>query len=267
MRSASNRLLIAFGDISDEQTVWLLNPLVVRTGTVTEYSLSNLPKWRLKELQALVTAELRRRFDHHQPPKYGGLNKGFTEPELERFLSHVDNPTAKAVFELMAGLGLRVSEACSLQWRDVDLNERRLWVRSLKNSRPTMFYLHDHVYLALLNKSKESEYVFPARRSCRYNHISPNWIRNEFRRAVRAAGLDFCYAESTEHCRAVRHLHRLTTHSLRHYFCRKCAIALHGDFRLLQQLSRHRDPKNVQRYCWVSQEEVDQAISSVFSTK
>lgn len=233
--------------------------------------LGELPKWRLEELLAAVKAELRVRYTRHQPPKYGAINKGFTEAELERFWPCVTNRKAKLVFQLMACLGLRVSEACRLRKEDIDLSGRRVWVRSAKGSRPTMFFLHDAIYYPLREFLREersdSPFLFPKTQAGnRHVYLSPNWVRAEFRKAVGAAGLDFCYAESTErHARPCRHLHRLTTHSLRHYFCRKCAIALNGDFRLLQQLSRHRDPKNVQRYCWVSQEETDQALEKVFS--
>jgi len=54
--------------------------------------------------------------------------KALTEDELQRFLAKVDQ-AYRPLFELLAHTGLRISEALALEWRDIDLGQRRLRVR------------------------------------------------------------------------------------------------------------------------------------------
>ena len=51
--------------------------------------------------------------------------------------------------------------------------------------------------------------------------LEQDYVRNRFRHYVRLAGLDEVYdtSDETNPNRSVRHLHRLTTHSLRHFAC------------------------------------------------
>lgn len=232
----------------------------------TTMELDHFRKHQLKALQHQVCEELRRRYARNRPPLYGQLNKGFTPEELKIFLAHVNKQVPRRVFELMAGLGLSISEACKLRVSDLDLGNSRLWVRSAKGRHPTMFYLpsrikellHDQLAAVPLGQ----EYIFP--RCVTSNprpYASPDAMRSEFRRAIVASGLDFTYANSTEsyHGRKLRQLHRLTTHSLRHYFITR----VHNkskDLILTQRLARHKNVRNTQRYIFTDQEELDRLL-------
>lgn len=133
-----------------------------------------------------------------------------------------------------------------------------------------MFYLHDAVYTALeaqrTTNGFGTVFLFPAS-FCLNNsqHLSPNWVRKEFRRSIVAAGLDFWYAESTESDpqRTPRKLHKFSTHSLRRTFINQVR-AKTGDLLLTQRLARHKDIRNTMIYLETRQEEIDTALVRVF---
>ncbi len=63
-----------------------------------------LSKWRVEELQKLVSQHYTTKWKHRKFRKYGSLNKGFTQGELERFLEVVKEPRFKLLFEYQAYL-------------------------------------------------------------------------------------------------------------------------------------------------------------------
>ena len=65
-------------------------------------------------------------------PKYGSLNKGFTEQELVRFFNVIDNEKFRLLFSYQSQLGLRIGEA-------VRINSDTLPPVSLLNSYPQAF--------------------------------------------------------------------------------------------------------------------------------
>ncbi|MEM0149279.1 MAG: hypothetical protein QXW10_00060 [Candidatus Micrarchaeaceae archaeon] len=71
-----------------------------------------LPQAKLEELRAIILRSLKRRFKSPREPKYGSLNKGFTEQELTVFLRRVKSGKFRLLFEYQAFLGLRIGEVC-----------------------------------------------------------------------------------------------------------------------------------------------------------
>lgn len=230
-----------------------------------------LKKHELESLQFEIRVELKKRYRHSGAPKYGNLDKSFSDEEIKALFSHIRHHTAYTVLTLMTGLGLRICEACSLKTHDIDLSQRRLWVsRTEKGSTPTLFFLHDRVFNVLRahmeNGYAGTEWLFPAVKSSnKYPHISPNWVRKEFREARAAAGLNFSYGWSDEHYpgHKSRPLYRLVSHSCRHYFGHKVFEST-KDILITQKLMRHVNIRNTQRYMHKRQEELDNAMAVVF---
>jgi integrase len=83
-------------------------------------SLEDLSQDRLKKLVTAVSETRKNKYERRRGKKYGGLNKGFTDEELERFFKFCSNPKAFLAFFLMANLGLRVGEVVKIKLSDLD---------------------------------------------------------------------------------------------------------------------------------------------------
>jgi len=233
-------------------------------------NLVNLKKWELEALIKKASAEKKRRYKNHQPPKYGDLNRTFTDAtELLVFLNHVQNERVRLVFLLQAFLGLRISEACKIRISDLDLEQRRVWVRSAKGSTPSSMFLVNEVHQPLVDyckaKKKELEqqdYLFPSHAEqyntkSRFPHISPNFCRKYFSKTRKLLGLNMTYGQSDEaEGRKAHKLHKLTTHSFRRWFIQN-VHAKTGDLMLTQKLARHRMIEHTVVYLHANQEKLD----------
>ncbi len=60
------------------------------------------------------------RFKRRKEPRYGSINKGFTEPELQRFFRSIASEKFALLFKYQANLGLRVGEVCQLHISNID---------------------------------------------------------------------------------------------------------------------------------------------------
>jgi integrase len=240
---------------------------------LTPEILAELSCHELQDLVSAASLERKKRF-RRRDRKYGNINKGFTQEELERFFLHCENPKAKLVFKIMSCVGLRIAEAASLQLSDINWKSRRLSVQTLKARTGDSLYLHDEILTLLeewvrvnYGKIVESDgYLFysdsPVQKR---KYVSPDWLRNEFRRTIALASLDEWYSKSEEskHNRPSRKLHRLTTHSLRHYFITRVYNET-KDIVVAQKLARHTDSKATHTYIFTAQTSLDESMKKVF---
>ncbi len=230
-----------------------------------------------RQLWTLIKAlshERKVRYVRHRQRKYGNLNKGFSHLELRAFFSTPLHPKARLAFLTMLCLGLRVGEVVKIKRSNLDLDARRLYVHTEKAGTHDSLYLHDAILEPLLDWLEEhetsitehKEYIFFSdyQKEQRF-HISPNWLRKEFRTATIAAGIDRSYAVSEERAgREQRNLHRLTTHSLRHTFA-TTFYRKTKDLLLTSRALRHTDMKSTTTYVHADQTELDAALSTIFS--
>lgn len=234
--------------------------------------LSGLKYRDLRRLRKAVRAEWKRRYPEREPPKYGLLNKGFTSSEVQKLLPFVTSQTARDLFEICDGLGLRIGESCALHTDDLNLESRRLWIRSKKGSAPASMYLHGRTYdvLADIIQTGRAGKTYLFERKGRQNthaHISPNWAAKELREARAKAGLGMIYDMSKPcgpHMRP-RPLYRLSTHSFRHRFIKRIHDT-HHDLVITQKLARHRDIRSTLHYTHKSQDELDNALQQATPT-
>lgn len=92
-----------------------------------------LPKHRIRELKSLLLKHFEKTYNtKSKPPRYGTLNKGFTDEELERFLACVSNPKFHLLFEYQVRLGLRIGEAVRIRASDINKSTRELTIFTLK---------------------------------------------------------------------------------------------------------------------------------------
>ena len=83
----------------------------------------------------------------------------------------------------------------------------------------------------------------------------------------KSSGLDSIYDYSEEDGKRNRALHRLTTHSLRHYAITHFAKATNGNIVQTCRFARHAKPETTMRYISRDNEELYKSIDFAFSNR
>ena len=90
---------------------------------------------QLKELKGAVNRVFSKKYRGNGPPKYGSINKGFTELELQRFLRSIKSEKFALLFKFQAYMGLRIGEVCKLHLSNIDFDKRELIIKSEKSGK------------------------------------------------------------------------------------------------------------------------------------
>ena len=101
------------------------------------------------------------------------------------------------------------------------------------------------------------------------SHVEQHYMRKVFREIIKESGLDTIYGESDEslYRRKERTLHKLTTHSLRHYAITKFAKSTNGNVVLASRFARHANPSTTTRYIAKDSEQLYKEIDFTSSDK
>ncbi len=222
--------------------------------------LEGMGKGQIEELRSSIKDYYLGRFTRPKTAKYGSLNKGFTEHQLQAFLISIPNPKHALLFKVQAELGLRIGEAVKINIKDIDFESRELTIRTEKARQLDSLIIPVPLFRELLAFIKANSgqieqnqgYVFfrEAKFSTRKEPwLELNYIRHMFRECVEQAGLDEAYDMSEERGgRTPRKLHLLTTHSLGHYAITRFARSTNGNVVLTSRFARHRDMSTTSRY-------------------
>jgi integrase len=240
----------------------------------TREFLNSLAKHELIELIGLLSKERKRRYKRRKDRKYGNICKGFNQDELELFFRTCRDAKAKLAFRMQAYLGLRIGEVVRVKMEDIDFPRRRLSVQTEKAKTGDVLYLHDevlpHIQAWIEQHIQEitacgGYLFFPVHKTNKHPHASPHWLRGVFRETAILCGLNEFYGKSdeTQYDRSERRLHRLTTHSLRHFYVTKVYRAT-KDIVVAQKLARHTDLKSTQVYVHASQNDLEEGLSKTF---
>ena len=258
-----------------------------KSNAVTEYErlinslysvLPRLTHHQMKEVKRIVHKQFIKKFARNQPPKYGSLNKGFTEQEVQSFFRMIDNPKLRLLFYYQAQLGLRIGEAVKVNIKDIDFNSRELKIRTEKAHTLNTLIVPMPLFKLTLEYIRQYEqyiqkdgYLF-FKEEGKYSHrdepyLSTDYVRNSFRYYVQKAGLDEVYdsSDETNYSRTPRRLHRLTTHSLRHYAITSFAKQTNGNVVLTSKFARHRSTGVTQTYISTTKQELYREIDNTFS--
>jgi len=244
----------------------------------TEQLSSRVSKHQLEKIRALIAQAHARRFRKRREPRYGTINKGFTELELERFLRNVKNDKFRLLFKYQAYLGLRVGEVSKLHISNIDFDKRELTIKSEKSAKldsliiPLDLFKETIHYIAKNEASIKASngYVFFKENDNNHNevpHIDLNYVRKVFRESVARANIDqiYAYSEETTIGHKERPLHRLTTHSLRHYAITHFSKSTNGNVVLSSRFARHANPSTTMRYIAKDNEQLYSEIDNAFS--
>ena len=250
--------------------------MIDTTGKPVE--LQDLSQDRLKLLLTSVSETRKRKYKRRNEKKYGSLNKGFTEEELNKLFKFCYNPKAYLCFFLMANLGLRVGEVVRIKLSDISFSKNKIRIETEKSNTIDFLHLHDKVRIPLRSWVRKfqkeieenEEFIFFSRLPNR-KHISKHWLPREFRKVCKIAKLDDVYGiaddinNPTRKNRPERKLYRLTTHSLRHYFITKVYSSCKDPLKT-QKLARHGEFKSTQTYIHLNQDDLDKTITNVFGS-
>lgn len=233
---------------------------------------------QLQQLQSVLHKTQTKRFaGKRKTPKYGLLSKAFSDMQLERFLHIIDSDKFRLLFSYQATLGLRIGEAVRVNINAIDLETRELTLKTEKAQVMDSLLIPIPLFketIAFISKhkaeiEKAQGYLFYAdklRTKRPEPYLEQDYVRNRFRYYVRLAGLDEVYdtSDETSPTRSVRHLHRLTTHSLRHYAITSFAKQANGNLVLASRFARHSDPSTPMTYITTRKEELYKEIDNAF---
>ena len=237
----------------------------------------NVSWHQLQQLQSVLHKTQTKRFaGKRKTPKYGSLSKAFSDIQLERFLHVIDSDKFRLLFSYQAQLGLRIGEAVRVNINSIDLETRELTLKTEKAQVMDSLLIPMQLFkdtIAFISKyraeiEKAQGYLFYAdklRTKRPEPFLEQNYVRNRFRHYIVLAGLDEVYDTSDEtQERSVRHLHRLTTHSLRHYAITRFAKQTNGNLVLTSRFARHSDPSTTMTYISTKKEELYKEIDNAF---
>ena len=241
----------------------------------------NVSWHQLQQLQSVLHQTQTKRFaGKRRTPKYGSLSKAFTDSQITQFFRVIDDDKFRLIFQYQAQLGLRIGEAVRVNVKDINFETREITLKTEKAKvidtllipnqlfKDTLAFIAKHeadieralgyIFFRSPEKSRRNEYF-----------VEPNYVRNMFRYYVVKSGLDQTYDTSEESVvgRRSRSLHRLTTHSLRHYAITRFSKQTNGNLVLTSRFARHADPSTTMVYVSTKKEELYKEIDNAFSVE
>lgn len=197
---------------------------------------------------------------------------------MQAFLRVIENPKLRLLFRYQAELGLRIGEAVKVNVKDINTETRELIIRTEKAQTLDCLIIPLPLFRDTLEfikaNSKQIEqyegYLFfrEAKFSTRKGDcwLEPNYVRNKFREYSEQAGLAndvYAVSEERQQGRPVRRLHRLTSHSLRHFAITRFARSSNGNLILTSKFARHSSFSSTSTYVNVDRKEVYSIIDNI----
>ena len=239
--------------------------------------LPNLAKHEVEELTHIIREHYVSTYKHNKTAKYGHLNKGFDEWRIQTFFRVIDKPKYRLLFSYMANLGFRIGEVIRININQIDFKTRELKLRSEKSGRldsliiPVQLFKETVEFVRTNQEAIEQAQGFIFFRDTSHSareepYLEQNYVRKVFREYVREAGLDEVYdvSEETKSKRKIRHLHLLTTHSLRHHAITRFVRQTNGNLVLTNRFTSHSRPDMTMAHISTSKQELYEQIDNIF---
>ena len=190
------------------------------------------------------------------------MNKGFTDEELQKFFSVVDDQRFQLLFSYQAVLGLRIGEAIKVHIKDINLKTRELRIETEKAKTLNFLIIPEQLFDATLKYIQNFEtQIIQAKGHLFFvedHHMSASCARQAFERYIQKAKLYEIYGYSND--AKPRTLTRLTTHSLRHYAITNHARKNNGNVVLTNKFARHLRLQTTMTYIYTSKDELYRSI-------
>jgi Site-specific recombinase XerD len=180
------------------------------------------------------------------------LPKPIAEADLIAFFKVIDSIRDRLIFLLMLRCGLRVSEACSLAWDDIDLEAASVRINNGKGQVDRVVYIAPDVEKALQlwqARATPSPFLFPSRRR-RAAPLGRGDVHWQMKKYLRLAGIQINYSP----------------HCLRHTFATQLLNA-GVSLEVLKELMGHRSIQMTLRYTKLyettKRQQYDQAMARI----
>ncbi|GEM_PF-1380504 len=226
-------------------------------------------KDRLVEAITIFSEARKSRFLRRRTPKYGTMNKGFTDEELQRFFSVMNEPRFQLLFSFQAVLGLRIGEAVKVHIKDINLKTRELRIETEKAKTLNFLIIPEQLFDATINYIRNFESQIVKAKGYLFfvedHHMSASCARQAFEKYIQKAKLYEIYGYSND--AKPRTLTRLTTHSLRHYAITNHARKNNGNVVLTNKFARHLRLQTTMTYIYTSKDELYRSIERAQDTE
>jgi len=215
---------------------------------------------QLKDLRKQVNIVLGEKY-----PASFGKGRRFANPNrvpsdelVFTVLSAVKSEKARLVLCCQAFLGLRISDAVRLEWRDFDF-ERGFFFKTEQKTKKFVSKPIPAQLLGLLldyRKHCKTAALFAGRN----RFVNAGWVRNELRHALDVLGVNGTYAKSADG----RALREFSSHALRRWYITKVAENA-SNFFLATELAGHSSPKTTMQYYAGSDQKKREFINKSFN--
>jgi site-specific recombinase XerD len=179
-------------------------------------------------------------FEQKRPREDKKLPAVLSGAEVVAVLSALENLKHRLLLTLTYSSGLRVSEAVSLKFSDIDFGRRTVLIRNGKGRKDRYTMLSDKAVLLLAEYCKSlhaADWVFPGQPATA--HLSTRSAQRIFEQALAKAGI----------------AKQASIHSLRHSFATHL-MEQGTELRYIQKLLGHSSVKTTERYTHVAKRSV-----------
>ena len=170
------------------------------------------------------------------------LPKVLTKEEIRTIIKSINNEKHKLIIKLLYSTGLRVSELINLRRKDIDVNERIVYVYGGKGNKDRKTIIGESLLIDLLkyysNTNFKTEYVFEGRKG-KYSKKSVQAI---LKKAGKTIGK------------------KVTPHMLRHSFATHL-LEQGTSLRVIQELLGHSNLRTTQIYTKVSTKKLKEVMN------
>jgi integrase len=231
----------------------------------------HLSKTYLVKAITILSESRKARFLRSKKPKYGSMNKAFSEQELELFFSVIDDPKFHLLFSFQAIMGLRIGEAVVVNIKDINLKTRELRIFTEKSKRTDFLLIPLNLFDRVIHyiNTYEDEiakakgflffsFVKGNRKQDSEHHLKTETARAYFQKYIKKVKLDTIYGYAASG--NPKALHRLSTHSLRHYAITNFCRCNGGNVMLASRFARHSNLQTTMVYLHAEKNELYESI-------